>query len=152
MEKKILALVLISFFWNYPPALRSQPSSETDGGTIKFPLPGEMSLSAISGYLTRCETYMDYLVIGGLCRSFATKIGTVTDFSIGYLILLMPEDYEAGDSFRWTFKGPKGLSIIGGYDCLLENGFYCWVSTMKSKTCPSQPGKLAVFMSWSIYP
>jgi len=152
MGRKILVLVIISFFWLYPPALKSQSSTETNGGKIKFQRPEEMFLSAISGQLTRCETYMDYLATGGLCRGFATKIGSVTDFSIGYLIRLWPEDYEAGDSFRWNFKGPKGLSIIGGYDSLLENGFYCWVSTMKSKTCPSEPGKPGSFMSWSIYP
>jgi hypothetical protein len=143
MRRKTTLLVTIAFFWLFPAVLKPQVSGDTDGGKVKFQSEKEMVITAISGQLTRCETYMDYLTTGGWCRSFPTRIGYVTDFSIGYMMSLYSGDYEAGDSFRWNFKGPNKQNITGGFDCLVENGFYCWVSTKGSKSCPSSPGKPA---------
>jgi len=152
MRKVIIPFLSLLFFCLFLPAFEPQFTSDTDGGKILFQVPKEILISSIAGELTRCQTYMDYIATQGLCQSFSTKIGYVTDFSIGYLIFLWPEDYEAGDSFRWNFNGPNHQNITGGYDCVLEGDFYCWVSTTRSETCPSQPGKLAAFMIWSIYP
>lgn len=66
MRKKTTLLVTIAFFWPFPGVLKPQVSGDTDGGKIKFQSQKEMVVTAISGQLTRCETYNDYLATGRL--------------------------------------------------------------------------------------
>ncbi|MEA2005290.1 MAG: hypothetical protein U9O50_03400, partial [Acidobacteriota bacterium] len=68
----------------------SVPGDE-DGGNIKFIAPDQVTISSIfTEGLKRCRTAMDYIITGGYCYDFLDKIGYVTDFSIGYEIILYP--------------------------------------------------------------